>query len=86
MFLIPGVLSVKEIDLAKEFWIKYVQMSETEELKKSVSNGSEKVHRKYRRLPVFKDEKGIWRVLLRLNTLPLLMTSAHQPFFLLRIG
>ena len=59
-------------------------MSEAEELKKSVSNGSEKVHGKYRRLAVFEDEKGIWRVGSRLKEFTPFTVDQKPPVFLPR--
>ena len=82
--IVPGVLTVKEIDLAKEFWIKYVQASEVEELKKSVSDGSGKIHGKYRRLAVFEDEKSIWRVGSRMVEFTPFTLDQKPPAFLPR--
>ena len=61
------------MDKSKEFWIKFVQKSEEEEL----INSSEEtdhgmIQGKYKRLAIFKDEKEIWRVGLRLRE--------HTPF------
>ena len=63
----PGVLTVREGEKAKEFWIKHAQVSEVDELRKSVSQESGKVHGRYKRLAVFQDGVGIWRFGSRLK-------------------
>ena len=56
---VPGVLTAREVEKAKEFWIKHAQVSEVDELRNSVSHESDKIHGRYKRLAVFQDVVGI---------------------------
>ena len=63
-----GCIMPAEIKKAREFWIKYVQSGEELEFMRSVSGAdSGRVLGRYRRLSLFKDQKSIWRVGLRLR-------------------
>ena len=71
------------ISKARTLWIKYVQLSVVEELKKSVSQDvGVKVHGSYRRLSPFLDDSGIWRVGSRLRDFTPFTQDQVPPAFL----
>ena len=78
----PGCITVEEISRAKELWLKFVQNDVREELIKSVKHDTHgKVHGQYRRLSVFEDDKGIWRVGLRLREYAPFTLDKQPPAF-----
>ena len=80
---VPGQITAAEVNLAKEFWIKFVQSTVEKEIVNSVKHEvGGKVHGRYRRLSLFKDDKGIWRVGLRLREYAPFTYDKRPPAFL----
>ena len=77
-------ITAAEIRKARDCWIKLSQRSEENELLSSVSNGEGKVHGKYRRLAVYKDEEDIWRVGSRLQEYTPFTNNNKPPAFIPR--
>ena len=64
----PGCTTADEMGKSREFWLKFVQKDIQKELIKSVEHDElGKVRGQFKRLSVFKDDKGIWRVGMRLR-------------------
>ena len=81
--IVPGVITSEEVAQARDFWIKFEQSKEESELHKSVSQGDgEKVHGRYKRLALFKDKLGIWRVGLRMKEYTPFTADKRPPAFL----
>ena len=79
----PGILTVKEIEYARKFWIRFVQDDEQEQLQESTSTESgSKIHGRYKRLSPFKDDEGIWRVGLRMREYTPFTADGKPPAFL----
>ena len=80
-----GIITIEEVNQARTFWIKFVQLDEAEELYKSVArDDSGKVHGRYRRLSVFVDEEGIWRVGARMREFTPFTFDRKPPAFVPR--
>ena len=82
--VVPGIITSEEVAQARLFWIRLSQQDEEEELKMSVSQSDSKINGRYRRLSVFLDEKGIWRVGLRLHQYTPFTWDRNPPAFLPR--
>ena len=80
-----GILTAHDVARAKVFWIRFAQAKERGELIKSTSDtNSEKVHGRYKRLAVFEDEIGIWRVGMRMREYTPFTSDGKAPAFIPR--
>jgi len=82
---VPGFVTAEEVSKARDFWIRLVQQTWEEELVSSVSKEDDgKVRGRFKRLSVYKDEKDIWRVGLRIREYAPFTCNHKPPAFLPR--